>query len=125
MFRHKGKKRTYIHNIRLASILSFIAGLVNVTGVLSVRTLTTNITGHFAFFAEELAGKNFTLKHIEIAKCSLSDSSFHAMQVTLFYVTVVKSSRLLIATVLSFMISVSMELSLQSKIFLAEDWYDL
>ncbi len=64
MFRHKGKKRTYLHNIRLASILSFIAGLVNVTGVLSVRTLTTNVTGHFAFFAEELTGKNFTVAFI-------------------------------------------------------------
>lgn len=64
MFRHKGKKRTYLHNIRLASMLSFIAGLVNVTGVLSVRTLTTNVTGHFAFFAEELAGKNFNVAFI-------------------------------------------------------------
>ena len=64
MFRHKGKKRTYLHNIRLASMLSFIAGLVNVTGVLSVRTLTTNVTGHFAFFAEELTGENFNVAFI-------------------------------------------------------------
>jgi uncharacterized membrane protein YoaK (UPF0700 family) len=54
MFRHKGKGRTYEHNLRLAALLSFIAGMVNITGVLNVKTLTTNVTGHFAFFAEEL-----------------------------------------------------------------------
>lgn len=61
MFRHKGKKRTYLHNLRLASTLSFIAGLVNVTGVLGVKTFTTNITGHFAFFAEELTNENYKI----------------------------------------------------------------
>lgn len=61
MFKHKGKKRTYIHNLRLASILSFVAGIVNVTGVLSVKTLTTNVTGHFAYFSEELANKNYVI----------------------------------------------------------------
>lgn len=54
MFRHKGKKRTYIHNLRLAAMLSFVAGIVNITGVLSISTLTTNVTGHFAYFSEEL-----------------------------------------------------------------------
>lgn len=60
MFRHKGKSRTFSHNIKLAAILSFIAGLVNISGVLSVKTLTTNVTGHFAFFAEEFEKKNYT-----------------------------------------------------------------
>ena len=59
MFRHKGKSRTFSHNIKLAAILSFIAGLVNISGVLSVKTLTTNVTGHFAFFAEEFMKKNY------------------------------------------------------------------
>ena len=59
MFRHKGKSRTYIHNLRLASTLSFIAGIVNITGVLSVKVLTTNVTGHFAYFSEELVKKNY------------------------------------------------------------------
>ncbi|WP_293788830.1 YoaK family protein [uncultured Pedobacter sp.] len=54
MFRHKGKGRTYAHNLKLASILSTVAGIVNISGVLSVHTLTTNLTGHFAFFAEQL-----------------------------------------------------------------------
>lgn len=59
MFRHKGKGRTYIHNLRLASLLSLVAGIVNITGVLSVRVLTTNVTGHFAYFSEELSHENF------------------------------------------------------------------
>lgn len=54
MFRHTGRRRTYRHNLRLASMLSFVAGIVNITGLLSIGTLTTNITGHFAFFSEEV-----------------------------------------------------------------------
>ena len=54
MFRHKGKGRTYLHNLKLASTLSGVAGIVNIVGVLAVNTLTTNVTGHFAFFSEQL-----------------------------------------------------------------------
>ncbi|WP_343658075.1 YoaK family protein [Chryseobacterium sp.] len=54
MFRHRGKNRTYFHNLKLASALSFVAGIVNIVGVLSVKVLTTNITGHFAFFSEKV-----------------------------------------------------------------------
>lgn len=59
MFRHKGSRRTFSHNLRLASTLSFVAGVVNIAGVLAVETLTTNVTGHFAFFAEEIVLKNY------------------------------------------------------------------
>jgi uncharacterized membrane protein YoaK (UPF0700 family) len=59
MFRHKGKNRTFAHNLRLATLLSFVAGLVNITGLLAVKTLTTNVTGHFAFFAEEVFKHNY------------------------------------------------------------------
>jgi uncharacterized membrane protein YoaK (UPF0700 family) len=59
MFRHQGKNRTSKHNLRLATLLSFVAGIVNVTGVLAVQTLTTNVTGHFAFFAEEVTKHNY------------------------------------------------------------------
>jgi uncharacterized membrane protein YoaK (UPF0700 family) len=61
MFRHLGKRRTYYHNLKLASILSAVAGMVNITGVLSVKTLTTNVTGHFAFFSEEFSLGNYRL----------------------------------------------------------------
>lgn len=52
MFRHQGKRRSYTHNLKLASMLSFVAGVVNIAGILSVGVLTTNVTGHFAFFSE-------------------------------------------------------------------------
>ncbi len=59
MFRHQGKRRTLSHNLQIASLLSFVAGLVNVAGFLAVQRLTTNVTGHFAFFADEVFKLNF------------------------------------------------------------------
>lgn len=50
MFRHQGKTRTLKHNLRIATVLSFVAGIVNVTGFLAIQQLTTNVTGHFALF---------------------------------------------------------------------------
>ena len=50
MFRHQGKTRTLQHNLRIATFLSFVAGIVNVTGFLAIQQLTTNVTGHFALF---------------------------------------------------------------------------
>jgi len=52
MFKHQGKKRTAKHNLKIATLLSFVAGMVNVTGFLSIQKLTTNVTGHFAFFID-------------------------------------------------------------------------
>jgi uncharacterized membrane protein YoaK (UPF0700 family) len=54
MFSHLGKTRTPKHNLGIASILSFVAGLVNVVGFFAVQQLTTNVTGHFAFFVDEV-----------------------------------------------------------------------
>jgi uncharacterized membrane protein YoaK (UPF0700 family) len=54
MFRHQGKARTLKHNLGIASLLSFVAGIVNVVGFLAVQRLTTNVTGHFAYFIDEL-----------------------------------------------------------------------
>src|SRR6476620_5179792 len=59
MFRHQGKTRTLQHNLRIASLLAFVAGLVNVVGFLAVQRLTTNVTGHFAFFVDEVYKFNF------------------------------------------------------------------
>ncbi|MGY3054681.1 uncharacterized membrane protein YoaK (UPF0700 family) [Pedobacter sp. UYEF25] len=64
MFRHTGRGRTYSHNLKLASILSGVAGIVNITGVLGLHTLTTNVTGHFAFFSEELSLNNFNIAFV-------------------------------------------------------------
>ena len=60
MFRHQGKNRTFRHNLRLASNLSLVAGIVNSVGVLAISTLTTNVTGHFAYFAEEFSIGHYT-----------------------------------------------------------------
>ena len=54
MFRHRGKTRTLTHNLRIASLLSFVAGSVNVAGFFAIQRLTTNVTGHFAFFVDEV-----------------------------------------------------------------------
>jgi uncharacterized membrane protein YoaK (UPF0700 family) len=60
MFRHQGKTRTLNHNKKIASLLSFVAGVVNVVGFLSVQRLTTNVTGHFAFFVDEVFKFHFS-----------------------------------------------------------------
>lgn len=59
MFRHQGKSRTIKHNLRIATILSFVAGIVNVSGFLSFKQLTTNVTGHFALFIRDVANFEF------------------------------------------------------------------
>jgi uncharacterized membrane protein YoaK (UPF0700 family) len=59
MFSHTGKNRTLQHNLKIASLLSFVAGIVNVAGFLAVQRLTTNVTGHFAFFVDEIFKFNF------------------------------------------------------------------
>ena len=61
MFKHIGNSRTYEHNLKIASLLSFVAGIVNVAGFLAVQRLTTNVTGHFAFFVDEV----FKLEFLE------------------------------------------------------------
>ncbi len=40
-------------------VLSFVAGIVNVTGFLSFNQLTTNVTGHFALFINDVAELKF------------------------------------------------------------------
>lgn len=59
MFRHYGKTRTLSHNLKIASLLSFVAGIVSTVGFFSVQRLTTNVTGHFAFFMDEVFKLNF------------------------------------------------------------------
>ncbi|WKD85671.1 hypothetical protein KCTC32516_01014 [Polaribacter huanghezhanensis] len=59
MFRHQGKNRTLKQNLQIAVVLSFVAGIVNVTGFLAFSQLTTNVTGHFALFIYDVADFNF------------------------------------------------------------------
>lgn len=55
MFRHQGRGRTFRHNLQLAIVLSMVAGIVNVVGFLALAQLTTNVTGHFALFIQDVA----------------------------------------------------------------------
>lgn len=66
MFRHKGKSRTYTHNLRLAAMLSFVAGMVNISGVMALNILTTNITGHFAYFSEEIVSQRYSFALVSL-----------------------------------------------------------
>ncbi len=59
MFKHQGKRRTFKHNVQIASFLSFVAGAVNIVGFLAIHQLTTNVTGHFALFINDLADFEF------------------------------------------------------------------
>jgi len=60
MLKHTGIRRTHIHNVRLAALLSLTAGLVNAEGFLGFSVLTTNVTGHAALFAEKISLKDWT-----------------------------------------------------------------
>lgn len=55
MLHHTGRRRNYRHNIRLAILLCFTAGIVNAAGLFSFAVLTTNVTGHAALLAQQLA----------------------------------------------------------------------
>jgi len=55
MLKHTGVRRTHIHNVRLATLLSLTAGAVNAEGFLGFSVLTTNVTGHAALFAEKVS----------------------------------------------------------------------
>lgn len=59
MFLHHGKTRTLRHNLGIASLLSFVAGIVNIAGFLAIQRLTTNVTGHFAYFVDEIFKLDF------------------------------------------------------------------
>lgn len=59
MFRHGGRARTFKQDLRLASFLSFTAGIVNTSGLLAVDVLTTNVTGHFAYFSQAMQRHQF------------------------------------------------------------------
>ena len=64
MFRHTGQHRTQAHNIRLAALLCLTAGFVNVAGFLAFSVLTTNVTGHVALFADNLAHGDFATARV-------------------------------------------------------------
>jgi uncharacterized membrane protein YoaK (UPF0700 family) len=64
MLRHLGTKRTYAHNVKLASLLCVTAGFVNAAGFLGFSVLTTNVTGHAALFAERIAMQDWKTSRV-------------------------------------------------------------
>lgn len=64
MLRHLGIKRTYAHNVKLATLLGLTAGFVNAAGYLAFAVLTTNVTGHAALFAERIAMEDWKTARI-------------------------------------------------------------
>jgi len=64
MLRHRGTRRTYAHNVKLASLLGITAGFVNSAGFLGFAVLTTNVTGHAALFAERIAFQDWNTARI-------------------------------------------------------------
>lgn len=55
MLRHTGGKRKFQHDLRLAVLLSLNAGFINAAGFIAFSVLTTNVTGHAALLAVNIA----------------------------------------------------------------------
>ncbi len=87
MFRHRGKARTFKQNFRLAAFLSLIAGMVNICGVLLLGVLTTNVTGHFAYFAEDVLKKSdqFGIHFLLYIIAFLAGSFISSLMTEFFY----------------------------------------
>ena len=58
MLRHTGARRSFSHNLRLAVLLCLNAGYINAAGFIAFAVLTTNVTGHAALLAVNLAQMN-------------------------------------------------------------------
>jgi len=58
MLRHIGERRSFNHNLRLAVLLCLNAGFINAAGFIAFAVLTTNVTGHAALLAVNLARLN-------------------------------------------------------------------
>lgn len=54
MLSSKGIKRTFKHNLFLAIFFAFVAGIINVYGLINLGVFTTNLTGHVGELAVSL-----------------------------------------------------------------------
>lgn len=59
MLRKYSNSRTLTDNIQLGVLTAFAAGMVNVASVAIFFSFTSNVTGHFAILAEEIAKQNW------------------------------------------------------------------
>jgi len=61
MLRHTGQRRSFLHDLRLAVLLSLSAGFINAAGFIAFQLLTTNVTGHAALLAVNIAQGDYAL----------------------------------------------------------------
>jgi uncharacterized membrane protein YoaK (UPF0700 family) len=59
MLRKFSSSRTLSENIKLGTMTGFVAGMVNVASLLMFFAFTSNVTGHYAIFAAEVAKGNY------------------------------------------------------------------
>ncbi|MFY9308479.1 MAG: YoaK family protein [Bacteroidia bacterium] len=59
MLRKFSSSRSLADNIKLGSLTAFSAGMVNVASLIVLFAFTSNVTGHFAILAEEIARGNW------------------------------------------------------------------
>jgi len=58
MLKQSKEERTLKANLMLASSTAFVAGCVNVAGVIAFLALTTNVTGHVALLARKVTAQD-------------------------------------------------------------------
>lgn len=59
MLRKYSNTRSFADNLKLGVLTAFTAGMVNVASLILFFSFTSNITGHYAIFAEEVAKGNW------------------------------------------------------------------
>jgi uncharacterized membrane protein YoaK (UPF0700 family) len=60
MLRQSKEKRTLKHNLMLASSSAFVAGIIDVVGLIAFLAFTSNVTGHVATLAKHILQKNYS-----------------------------------------------------------------
>jgi uncharacterized membrane protein YoaK (UPF0700 family) len=66
LFRTQDVRRRFLHDLKLASILSISAGAVNSAGFFAFDVLTTNVTGHVALLANDLVAYNWEAAYMKL-----------------------------------------------------------
>jgi uncharacterized membrane protein YoaK (UPF0700 family) len=67
MLRKYSNSRTHTENLKLGVLSAFSAGMVNVASLLAFFSFTSNVTGHYAILAAELAGGNLQQVAVVVA----------------------------------------------------------
>ncbi|SMO42385.1 Uncharacterized membrane protein YoaK, UPF0700 family [Saccharicrinis carchari] len=123
MFRHQGESRTPRHNVRIAVPLSFIAGLVNITGFLGIHTLTSNVTGHFATLILGTHAMDWTIVFIYIGYLASFLVGSFTSGVLIEWIRIHrKINKYLLPTLLEFTILVIVPFMVYSNVAISPSW---